>query len=89
MMKALDAIRPGEILLKEFMEPNSISPQQIAISLGWPINRMTDLVQGSQPITEDIALGLGLFFKIDAQFWRNLQIDYDRRVHASSAVKRR
>lgn len=69
-MKALDAIRPGEILLKEFMEPNSISPQQIAASLGLPIDCMTDILQGSQSMTEEMAAELGLFFKMDPQFWR-------------------
>lgn len=81
MSKALDEIHPGEILLKEFMEPRAMTPQQLASSLGWPVSRMTDLLQGSQSITDDIALSLGQFFNTDAQFWRNLQTEYDRRAH--------
>lgn len=41
---------------------------------------MTDLVQGSQSITDDMALSLGLFFDMDAHYWRNLQTEYDRRA---------
>jgi len=78
-MKTLDTIRPGEILMKEFIEPSAITLQQIASSLGWPVNLITEVVDGSQPITEDIAAGLGRFFGVEPQFWRNLQMEYDRR----------
>jgi addiction module HigA family antidote len=79
-MKTLDTIRPGEILLKEFIEPNAITLQQIASSLGWSLSLITAVVDGSQPITDDIATGLGRFFSVEPQFWWNLQIEYDRRT---------
>lgn len=79
-MKTLDAIRPGEILLKEFIEPSAITLQQIASSHGWPMNLVTAAIDGSQVITDDIATGLGRFFSMEPQFWRNLQIEYDRRT---------
>jgi len=78
-MEKLDEIHPGEILLKEFIEPSGITPKQLAASMGLPFQSMRALVQGSQPVTEDIALGLGRFFKMESSFWINLQADYDRR----------
>ena len=78
-MAKLDEIHLGEILLKEFIEPSGITPEQLAASIGLPYDRMHALVQGSQPVTEDIALGLGQFFKMRSSFWINLQADYDRR----------
>jgi len=78
-MEKLDEIHPGEILLKEFIEPCGITPEQLAASIGLPYKRMNALVQGSQPVTEDIARSLGLFFNMESSFWINLQVEYDRR----------
>lgn len=73
-------ISSGEILLKEFCEPKGITLEQLAAHIGLPPHRMNDLAQGIQPITDDIALSLGLFFNMEAGFWRNLQSEYDRRM---------
>lgn len=73
-------IVPGEILLKEFILPRGLTVEQVAGSLGLPLSRMMDLVHGSHPITNDIAVHLGSFFDMDAGFWLNLQADYDKRM---------
>lgn len=69
MPKSLDEIHPGEILLKEFVEPIGLTLDQLAASLGWPLSLMNDFIQGSQSMTDDMAGSLGQFFSMDAQFW--------------------
>jgi addiction module HigA family antidote len=74
------AIHPGEILLTEFMEPLGISAYRLAKELHVPLPRISDVVRGKRSITADTALRLGIYFGLPAQFWQNLQNDYDRRL---------
>jgi len=80
MSKMLDPIHPGEILLEEFMKPESISINALARRMGVPPARISNIVNGKRAITADTALRLERCFGIDAQFWLNLQTDYDLRV---------
>jgi addiction module HigA family antidote len=47
-------------------------------------SRVSDIVCGQRPITVDTALRLGLFFRMDARFWLNLQSEYDIRMATRS-----
>jgi antitoxin HigA-1 len=80
MTKLLDEIHPGEILLEEFMKPMNISARQIAADIDVSPSRISEIVNGTRPITADTALRLGIFFKIDPRFWTNLQSEYDLRL---------
>jgi antitoxin HigA-1 len=80
MTKLLDEIHPGEILLEEFMRPMNISARQIAADIDVSPSRISEIVNGTRPITADTALRLGLFFKMDPRFWINLQTEYDLRL---------
>jgi len=79
MTKLLDEIHPGEILLEEFMKPMHISARQIAADIDVSPSRISEIVNGTRPITADTALRLGIFFKMDPRFWINLQAEYDLR----------
>lgn len=39
------------------------------------------------PISADMALRLGIFFKMEPGFWANLQTEYDRRIGSTDASK--
>lgn len=78
--KLLDPIRPGEILREDFMESLSISINQLSRDLAVPPNRISEIVNGKRAITADTALRLQRYFKIEAQFWLNLQSEYDLRI---------
>ena len=78
--KLLDPITPGEILHEDFMEPLSISINQLSRHLSVPPNRISEIVNGKRSITADTALRLQRYFGIDAQFWMNLQTEYDLRM---------
>lgn len=82
-------IHPGEILLTEFMEPLGLTAYRLAKELRVPAPRVGDIVRGKRAISADTALRLGIYFGLPAQFWLNLQNEYDlRRASSSPALKR-
>jgi len=76
----LAPITPGEILREDFMEPMGLSINRLARDLSVPPNRISAIVNGKRAITADTALRLQRYFKIEAQFWLNLQSEYDLRM---------
>ena len=78
--KILDPITPGEILREDFMEPLDISINQLARDLSVPPNRISEIVNGKRAITADTALRLQRYFGVEAQFWLNLQNEFDLRM---------
>ena len=80
MPRLLDEIHPGEILLKDFLEPMHISARQLAADIDVSQSRISEIVNGKRPITADTALRLGMFFGMEPRFWLNLQAEYDMRV---------
>ena len=80
MIKLLEEIHPGEILLEDFMKPMGITARQLAADIDVSPSRISEIVHGSRPITADTALRLGIFFTMDPRFWMNLQSEYDMRI---------
>lgn len=72
------AVHPGEILKEEFMRPMQISAYQLAKALRFP--GIYDVVRGDRSISADTAIRLARYFGLPAQFWLNLQNDYDLRL---------
>jgi addiction module HigA family antidote len=70
---------PGTILLQEFIEPMGLTQKACAEGAGIPYVRFNELIHGKRRITGEYALRLGYFFSMEAQFWINLQADYDLR----------
>lgn len=86
-MRKLFAIHPGEILKTEFMEPMGLSAYALAKALGFP--GIYEVVRGERAVSADTAIRLGRYFGLPAQFWLNLQNDYDLRLAESSGVGER
>jgi addiction module HigA family antidote len=80
MTTLLDEIHPGGILLEEFMKPMGITGRQLASDIDVSPSRVSEIVNGSRPISADTALRLGLFFSMEPRFWMNLQAEYDLRM---------
>jgi len=78
--KLFDPITPGEILREDFMEPLGISINKLSRDLSVPPNRISEIVNGKRSITTDTALRLQRYFGVEAQFWLNLQTEYDLRI---------
>ena len=68
---------PGEILLKEFLEPLNLSQTELARHLGIPIQRINELIRGKRGVTPDTAWLLAKSLGTSPEFWMNLQVNYD------------
>ncbi len=79
-IKSTHAIHPGEILLKDFLEPLGLTRYRLAKDIHVTLPRINDIVHGRRSISADTALRLGTYFGLPAQFWMNLQADYDLRL---------
>jgi addiction module HigA family antidote len=73
----LPLITPGEILGEEFMRPLGLSANALALELHVPANRIQTIVKGQRAITADTALRLSQYFGNSAEFWLNLQQNYE------------
>jgi addiction module HigA family antidote len=86
--RRLKPVHPGEVLLKEFIEPMGITRYKVAKGTGVPQRRIDEICYGSRAITADTALRLARFFGMEAQFWMNLQAHYDLEVAERGSHKR-
>ena len=75
--KIMGPIHPGEILLKEFLEPMGISQYRLSKDISVAPRRINEIVHGKRAITADTALRLSIYFSTSERFWMNLQIRYD------------
>ena len=75
--RIMQPIHPGEILMKEFLEPMDISQYRLAKDISVPPRRINEIVHGKRAITADTALRLSRYFGTSERFWINLQTRYD------------
>ncbi|MGB7248304.1 MAG: HigA family addiction module antitoxin [Phormidesmis sp.] len=75
----LPNIHPGEILRAEFIEPLNITPYRLSKDIGVAQTRISEILAEKRSITADTALRLSRYFGNSAQFWMNLQTQYDLR----------
>jgi addiction module HigA family antidote len=68
---------PGEILLKEFLEPMGLAQTTLAEKLKIPVQRVNELVKGKRGVTPDTAWLLSAAFGTSPEFWMNLQGQHD------------
>lgn len=84
--QAILASMPGRILEQEFLKEFGISQAELARRTGIPRSTINEIVKGKRPIQAEVAYALGLFFRMEPQFWVNLQTRYDmRRVEFGKA----
>ena len=75
--RRLASVHPGEILLKDFIEPMEITRYRVAKNIDVPQRRIDLICRGESAVTADIALRLARLFGTSAEFWVNLQAQYD------------
>lgn len=68
---------PGEMLLKEFLEPLGVTQREFAQHLGWTYARLNEIVNGRRGVSADSALAFGDALKTGPELWLNLQRDWD------------
>ena len=69
-------IHPGRLLKRE-LEARKLSANRLALDLGVPSGRITDILNGRRSISADTAVRLGRYFGNNPQFWLDLQGQYD------------
>lgn len=62
------------------MKPLSLSANRLATDIRVPVTRISDILRARRAITTDTALRLARYFGNSAQFWLNLQRDYELEV---------
>jgi addiction module HigA family antidote len=79
MRNKMRPVSPGEVL-REQLEELGMSANALASALHVPANRITGILNAERALTPDTALRLERFFSgTTAQFWLNLQTNYDLR----------
>jgi len=82
---------PGRLLKRE-LQARNLSANRLALDLGVPSGRITDILNGRRSITADTAVRLGRYFGNRAQFWLDLQSQYDiatiEREHGVEIMRR-
>lgn len=79
---------PGEMLLKEFLEPLGVSQVEAAARLDVPFQRLNAIIRGRRAVSADTALLLQALTGWDAEIWLALQGKWDL-WHALRARGRR
>jgi addiction module HigA family antidote len=79
---------PGEMLLKEFLQPSGVSQVEAAKRMNIPFQRLNAIVKGRRGLSADTALLFEALTRWDAQIWLTLQAKWDL-WHALRARGRR
>jgi len=75
-MKKNVLAHPGRLLKRE-LTARELSANRLALDIGVPSGRITDILNSRRSITADTAVRLGRYFGNSPQFWLDLQSQYD------------
>lgn len=77
----IEPIHPGEILMADFIEGFGATQNKLAVSIGVPPRRISEIVHGKREMTADTATRLArYFFGTSEELWMNLQSNYALRL---------
>ena len=68
---------PGKILLQQYLLPQKVSQNALARAIGVPPRRINEIVHGKRAITADTAVRLALYFGGHANYWMQLQAEFE------------
>ena len=68
---------PGEILLKDFLEPSNMPQLTFASYLKIPVQRINEIIKGKRGVTPDTAWLFSQALGTTPEFWINLQSLFD------------
>jgi addiction module HigA family antidote len=70
-------VPPGEILLREFLEPLGVTQAAFARRIGVTPTRLSEIIHGKRPVTIDTALRLERALGFKAESWLRMQLAVD------------
>ena len=85
--RRLALVHPGDVLLKDFIEPLEISRYRVAKNINVSQRRIDLICRGEAAVSADMALRLGRLFGTTPEFWVNLQAQYDLELAERAAGK--
>ena len=80
MTNNINLSTPGETLNNNFMKPLNLDDYDVAIAINMPLETVTNIINGKQPITVPLAYRLAKAFSTTPEFWINLQVDYEKQT---------
>lgn len=76
-MEMYNPPHPGTILKEVYLKDYNLSVSAFALRIGVSRNTASELINGKQGISADMAVKLEKAFNISVGFWLNLQNKYD------------
>lgn len=70
------AVHPGRLLKRE-LDARDLSANRLALDIGVPSGRVTEILNGKRAISADTAVRLGRYFGNGPRFWMDLQGQYE------------
>ena len=67
----------GELLVQEFMEPLGLTAEALAAAIGVDVARVRAVIDGIEPVSGDLDLRLGRYFRMSEGFFLRLQDQYE------------
>ncbi len=84
-------VHPGEMLREDFLIPLGLSANKLAVELRVPARRISEIVNERRGMTADTALRLERYFGMSADFWLNVQKEFEllsaRQGHGKQIAK--
>ena len=87
MKRNLAPVHPGEILREEYIKERNLTITEVAKGLGVPRPNLSAILNERAGISPELAVKLSEAFGNTAQFWVNLQKNYEL-WHAEKKVDR-
>lgn len=78
--RRLGSVHPGQVLLKDFIEPLGLTRYRVAKAIGVPQRRIDEVCSGKRAMSADTAIRLGRYLGVEPQLWMNLQSQYDLEI---------
>jgi addiction module HigA family antidote len=85
--QATAPLHPGEVLREEFMEPLNLSAGKLAKACLVPRTRIERIAREEVRLSGDTAVRLAKLFGASAEFWLNLQVQFDAETAKRAAAK--
>lgn len=73
----LDNEHAGQLLVSEFLEPESLSVEQLAWDIGVAPERIAEVIDGVRPIDAELDLRFSRYFRMSEGFFLRLQDRYE------------
>ena len=83
-----DTASPGHALKTLFMDPLGLTAYRVAKDLGITAIAMSHILRGQRSITPSVALRLGQYFGVEAEFWLSLQTHHDLAKESAGSKKK-